>query len=330
MALMLKILQGPLTGQTFNLIEGLQIGRKNGLIRLEDSKVSGTHAEVRMEEGHLTLNDLGSKNGIRVGPHRRDTLILSEGLRFSIGDSVFEVVQQPEPMRAQADDDDDDDAFEPTHEKTITKIDREAKTRITRSHIHIGPSVTTKMPTSEQTQSRAGIKKETFTKELASKNLDLDATRISPRKAEALSEEPAPVPLDPEPEQRRTWTEVLTEWVEDQVSNLSNHTKVIAPFSKPLSLTFLSGLQADTVWTLGYGPRIAGPKSIDLPILDPGAPDPCFELFPTLSGVQFKTEYPDVVMLNGEPTDSGPLKSGDQISVNEILIEVEFNNDQNS
>src|SRR5690606_17206896 len=92
MALMLKVLQGPLAGQSFNLVSGLQFGRKKGQIRLEDPKVSGTHAEVRLDQGNLTLNDLGSKNGIRVGPHRRDTLILSAGLRFSIGESVFEVV----------------------------------------------------------------------------------------------------------------------------------------------------------------------------------------------------------------------------------------------
>ena len=98
----------------------------------------------------------------------------------------------------------------------------------------------------------------------------------------------------------------------------------MAALEPALNLVFLRGLQAETSWTLGYGPRVAGPRSLDLPIYEPNAPDPCFEILPTATGIRFKSFHAEKVLLNGRSVQSEDLKHGDQITILNSLIEVEF------
>lgn len=121
-----------------------------------------------------------------------------------------------------------------------------------------------------------------------------------------------------------SWDEFLSSYAEDLKRKVKNKPKPLSPFQPALDLKFIRGLQVDTCWTLGYGPRTAGAKSFDLPILEPDAPEVCFELVPHKSGVQFKTPHPEKVRLNGKPTSSEILKTGDKISVGDTCIEVEY------
>ncbi|MEM7543375.1 MAG: FHA domain-containing protein [Pseudomonadota bacterium] len=65
-----------------------RIGRsRNNDLPLLDSSVSRLHAEIRRnEDGALTLNDLGSLNGVFVNDGRVETFQLREGDKIDIGD----------------------------------------------------------------------------------------------------------------------------------------------------------------------------------------------------------------------------------------------------
>ncbi|MCB0384697.1 MAG: hypothetical protein KDD43_04830, partial [Bdellovibrionales bacterium] len=121
-----------------------------------------------------------------------------------------------------------------------------------------------------------------------------------------------------------TWPEILNEHLGSKRRKIKDRPKVVAPLTPPLQLTFLRGLQFETKWLLGYGPRKVGAKSIDLPIWEPQAPDVCFEILPTPQGPGFKTTNPGMVLLNDQSTPSATLKSGDLISIFDCLIEVSF------
>lgn len=276
MAFTLKVNMGPLKGQSFKVTAGLQFGRRQGQVRLSDPKVSGFHAEVLEQNGDFILVDQGSKNGIRIGTERRDSITLRHGLVFGIGDSFFEVVKEHETPIEQEE-----------GEEEITQT-KGGLTRAARA----GPQV------KSGAQARS-------------------ATEISRTLRVDLPEDAAQV-------ERKTWSQRLTEWAIDHRTSFPNRSRVIAPFSKALSLSFIQGLQVDTTWNLGYGPRVAGPESLDCPIFEPKAPNPCFELFPTLNGVRFKTDFPETVLLNGNSIESEELKQGDQIKILNTVIEIEF------
>lgn len=99
------------------------------------------------------------------------------------------------------------------------------------------------------------------------------------------------------------------------------------PFIKPLKLEIISGFQLSRTWYLGYGPRQAGAKSIDIPIYEPNAPDLCFELVQLSNNMVFKTSYPDSVFLNKERHTSSIIKDGDVISIFSTNIKVSFLHD---
>ena len=124
--------------------------------------------------------------------------------------------------------------------------------------------------------------------------------------------------------ERKTWSQLISTWAEENIDSVPNSKKPIAAFDQSINLVFLRGVQAETSWTLGYGPRVAGPRSMDLPIYEPKAPDPCFEILPTAKGIQFKTFHADQVLLNGKSVNSKELQHGDQITIHNSVIEVEF------
>ena len=101
------------------------------------------------------------------------------------------------------------------------------------------------------------------------------------------------------------------------------------PMEKPIELQsmtpiiklhFVSGLQLETQWHLGYGPRIIGSESMDLKIMEKNAPAICFELIPTEKGVLYQTDHKKIVHLNGKPVQEKILKQGDSISIYESKI----------
>jgi hypothetical protein len=68
----------------------LTIGRArdNGLV-LHDSRVSRYHARIQARRGALVLSDLGSTNGSRVNGMSVQEIVLGEGDRIEIGDTVL-------------------------------------------------------------------------------------------------------------------------------------------------------------------------------------------------------------------------------------------------
>jgi pSer/pThr/pTyr-binding forkhead associated (FHA) protein len=74
----------------------LSIGRAgdNDLV-VSDSRVSRHHARIQARRGALVLHDLGSTNGSRVNGTRVQEVVLGEGDRIEIGDTVLLVESIP-------------------------------------------------------------------------------------------------------------------------------------------------------------------------------------------------------------------------------------------
>jgi len=123
---------------------------------------------------------------------------------------------------------------------------------------------------------------------------------------------------------QRYWYEVLAEFLFNNKDSFKDKTIPLAPLEPALVLEFVRGVQMNSKWILGYGPRKFGPRCIDLPIWEPGAPEICFEIHPTSDGILFKTNHAGKVCVNNEAVDSRVLRMGDTISINETLIEVDF------
>jgi MoxR-like ATPase len=86
----LTFVEGPLQGQEFELpVTGTTIGRSRRCdITLDDGKVSGEHALLRLDSGLWWVYDLQSSNGTRVNDGETPAAHLKEGDRVCVGDSV--------------------------------------------------------------------------------------------------------------------------------------------------------------------------------------------------------------------------------------------------
>lgn len=141
-------------------------------------------------------------------------------------------------------------------------------------------------------------------------------------------EKPDLVPV-PQPEKKKKkaqkyWHEAIIEFLDAHQSRFADKGKPVTPLEPALILEFVKGVQANSKWTLGYGPRKIGSSSLDLPIWEPGAPSTCFELQPTVDGILFITRHPEIVKINGDSMDSKLLHMGDTIQILDTLIEVDF------
>jgi len=145
---------------------------------------------------------------------------------------------------------------------------------------------------------------------------------------EALGDN-APKAIDPRPAKKpgkkpRYWHDVLAEFLEKNAEAFRDVIIPVAPMEPALILEFTRGVQVNSKWILGFGPRKVGLGSLDLPIWEPGAPGVCFEIHPSADGLIFKTNHPDVVRLNGREIDKDVLRMGDTIKILDTLIEVDF------
>ncbi len=120
------------------------------------------------------------------------------------------------------------------------------------------------------------------------------------------------------------WKHTLREQVPLIILKNDSQQTQVHPFTPPIELHFLTGIQADDKVQLGYGPRLAGSDVLDIELQEENAPDIAFELVPVSEGVLFKTSYPTLVQLNGQAVSSEVLKAGDQIQIGSSLIEVNF------
>lgn len=94
----------------------------------------------------------------------------------------------------------------------------------------------------------------------------------------------------------------------------------ISAFDKPILLRFTRGNQTGTEWTLGYGPRTIGKKSVDLKITDPPASDTCFLLEAREGSVVLKNK--GRVLINMRCPDEVVIKNGDVIDFSNTQIKV--------
>ncbi len=103
MALFIVPLNGPKSGSKLVLSEGFTIGRKKGdLILEDDSKVSGTHAKVTIDnKDQLILVDQDSANGLILNRKKVKKIALMPGVIFTIGQTDFRVIKDdtiPSPV----------------------------------------------------------------------------------------------------------------------------------------------------------------------------------------------------------------------------------------
>jgi len=98
---MLWVKEGRRRGKTYPIKHGYKIGRKEGDLILEDSKVSEMHARFNMEGNNFVVWDLGSTNGTYVNGKRiRQATVLEENDLVKIGETVFVVkLLEPRPKK---------------------------------------------------------------------------------------------------------------------------------------------------------------------------------------------------------------------------------------
>ena len=124
------------------------------------------------------------------------------------------------------------------------------------------------------------------------------------------------------PKPQKPWNEIVIE--ELKKLSIKNHPKKLQVIKPALILKFKSGIQKGNQWHIHYGPREAGSGCLDLPILEPQAPDICFSLEPLKGSVLFKTPYPEKILLNNKHISKKNLVTGDCISFASAFIEISY------
>lgn len=275
MAIFLKVLNGPDAGKTIEMQEGVTIGRsENANFTFQDPRMSGRHVQVVRAGDELLLIDLGSKNGFRVDGMRSTKTSFISGSSLKIGGTEFEVISDQPKFIGMAE-------APPPPPKTIDR------TRVV-SPVKLSP-LPKRTPDANKAVSAPPLPDEV---ELVT----------------AVVEVPKPKPSPPK------WHEYFVQFVKNSLVKIKSKPRQLRPFRRLVKLSVINGIQSESVWTLGYGPRQVGPQSCDLVIEDPGAPAICFSLSPDSDNVVFTTDHPDVVKLNERSVRTDTLKHGDVIS----------------
>lgn len=118
------------------------------------------------------------------------------------------------------------------------------------------------------------------------------------------------------------WHQVLYKILSEKKFENSSPSNNIKPLSPSITLTFLTGLQRKTKWTLGYGPRNIGSTSYDLPVIGDNIPEVCFSILPTNQGNLFQTQHPDIVLLNNQSIKKSTVKHKDIIYIGNTKIQI--------
>ncbi len=303
MDLFIEILVGDSVGKRFVLVNGFRIGRKDCEILISDPKVSSFHASVIVrgsaEDPKYYLKDNNSSNGIKFNDLRVPELFLAPGVEFKLGNTVFKVVVQT-PIISTIVPDPQSELTPRPQPKIKPKIMPQP---VSPKAIIITPAKIAAAPP--------------------------PVTQRSPALAPAVHPvvtAPAPAPSPgPVIEAPPSWRESLVGLLLGaglRAGDIVNDG--LGAFNPPLKLRCVRGAQYGNSWILGYGPRQIGPKSLDLVLNESAAPPICFQVMPTLSGVEFKTQHPDVVRLNGKNLTKGNLRVGDIISIFNTQLVVDF------
>lgn len=96
----------------------------------------------------------------------------------------------------------------------------------------------------------------------------------------------------------------------------------LTPFPNVIRLEFVKGLQVETVWYVGYGPRHFGPGSGEFPIIEEGIGELCFSIFAESNKIFLVPIDSSDVTVNGQKFKKHPLEDGDLIGLGSALIHV--------
>lgn len=92
MSLYLVIQSGPFKGKSYKISPDMTIGRGTTAdISIADPNISFIHAQIKQKDGQLYLIDRGSKNKIRVGKKKQDSVALQHLLSFSLGSTEIKI-----------------------------------------------------------------------------------------------------------------------------------------------------------------------------------------------------------------------------------------------
>lgn len=152
-------------------------------------------------------------------------------------------------------------------------------------------------------------------------SLNMEKFEFQPLSQEKALEDPSSKVIDIEPAH---WSDVIKNFVNDHEELLKDKDTPVWPFKNLIELKVIRGVQAGKSWTLSYGPRKAGRTSLDIQLFDKAATDICFELLPTNKGCEFKTNYPNKVLLDGKKEKSKVLTGGEIITIGITEIQVGF------
>ncbi len=119
-----------------------------------------------------------------------------------------------------------------------------------------------------------------------------------------------------------TWHEKMARMAEGVSKSAPKEIHEPELFPATLNLDFISGIQTGTQWVIGYGPRAFGSEIPEFTILEHSAPAVCFMISGDQTGIIFKTDHPTKVLLNGKPTKTDLVKSGDEISIAKTKIRI--------
>jgi len=137
---------------------------------------------------------------------------------------------------------------------------------------------------------------------------------------------PTPVPNlaepAPPPPPEVLWPEFFSKFISATLDKIKDRPRALIPMNRVLRLRFLRGIQIDWEYHVGYGPRVLGRGSCDLPLYDPAATEKCFAIVPGQDGPRIELAGDTQVLLNSKPFSSEILKDGDMIAFGESLIEV--------
>jgi pSer/pThr/pTyr-binding forkhead associated (FHA) protein len=101
----IRMVNGPLTGQTVEIGTRLLVGREVDCdLRPPGEFVSRHHCALQLEKSTLRIVDLGSKNGTFVNGHRiaaGQANLLHDADLISVGETAFIIELSPQPDEAQ-------------------------------------------------------------------------------------------------------------------------------------------------------------------------------------------------------------------------------------
>lgn len=119
-----------------------------------------------------------------------------------------------------------------------------------------------------------------------------------------------------------SWDQLLYHQLSQKTFANALPSKNIKAFTPMVKLTFITGLQRKTKWTLGYGPRHIGANSYDLPVIGENIPEICFSIMPEKNGPTFQTEHINKVLFNKKSISKATIKNQDIIHIDNIQIQI--------